>query len=91
MRFVSRFIRKTKKYLADAAEFPTDSVGGIPDVEIRGNRDCFVSGCLTILEYSAEIVMFDAGSVAVTVRGSGLLLSEFRRGCMRVKGEGDDA
>ncbi|MBQ6262862.1 MAG: YabP/YqfC family sporulation protein [Clostridia bacterium] len=87
MPSVSGFIRKTKRLAADAAEFPTDCVRGIPDVEIRGDGECFVSGCLTILEYCCESVKFDAGSVTVTVRGSGLLLSEFRSGCMRVKGE----
>ena len=73
--------------VADAAEFPADVVRGIPDVEIRGNGDCFVSGCLTILEYSEEMVKFESGSVNVTVRGTGLLLSEFKNGSMRVKGE----
>ena len=86
MRSVSGLFRKTKRRLADAAEFPTDCVSGIPDVEIRGDCDCYVSGCLTILEYSDGVVKFDSGSVTVTVRGSGLLLSEFRSGCMRVKG-----
>ena len=87
MPSVSRLIRKTKRFAADAAEFPTDCVRGIPDVEIRGDGECFVSGCLTILEYSDDKVKFDSGSVTVTVCGCGLLLSEFRSGCMRVKGE----
>ena len=87
MPSVSGVFRKTKRMVADAAEFPADVVRGIPDVEIRGNGDCFVSGCLTILEYSEEMVKFDSGSVNVTVRGSGLLLSEFKNGSMRVKGE----
>ena len=56
-------------------------------MEIRGMNDCYVSGCRTILEYNDTVVRFDAGSVAVTVSGSGLLLSEFRCGLMRVKGE----
>ena len=50
-------------------------------------NECYVSGCRTILEYSESVVRFDAGSASVTVRGSGLLLSEFRCGIMRVKGE----
>ena len=87
MPSVSRLFRKTKRIIADAAEFPADVVRGIPDVEIRGDGDCFVNGCRTILEYSEETVKFDSGTVTVTVRGSGLLLSEFRSGCMRVKGE----
>ena len=87
MPSISRLIRKTKRAFADAAEFPSDVVRGIPDVEILGNGECYVIGCLTILEYGDETVSFDSGSVTVTVRGSGLLLSEFRSGCMRVKGE----
>ena len=87
MQYFSELFRRTKRIVADAAEFPADVVRGIPDVEIRGDGDCFINGCHTILEYSEETVKFDSGAVTVTVRGSGLLLSEFRSGCMRVKGE----
>ncbi len=80
-------LRKTKRFVADASEFPADSFGGIPDVEIRGDGECFVSGCLTILEYCGEKIRFDSGALIVTVSGSGLLLSVFKNGCMRVKGE----
>ena len=86
MRHYSKFLLRTKRFLADTAEFPTDTVRGIPDIEIRGNKECYINGCVTILEYSNVRIRFDGGSVTVTVEGEGLLLSELISGNMCVRG-----
>ncbi len=86
MRPFRKKVTDIKRKLADAAEFPSDCVNGVPDVEIRGGKECCVSGCLMILEYGDEIVLFDGGCVRVTVRGTGLLLSGLKGGAMCVKG-----
>ena len=75
MRPFRKKVTDIKRKLADAAEFPSDCVNGVPDVEIRGGN-----------EYGDEIVLFDGGCVRVTVRGTGLLLSGLKGGAMCVKG-----
>ena len=86
MRIVKRIYTRLIKAFAEEAEFPSDSVGAIPDIEIRGGYECTVSGCRRILDFSDERVGFDAGSVIVSVCGKGLTLADFASGCMVVRG-----
>ena len=76
-----------KRALLKTAEFPENSVRGVPDIDIRGGRDCYVTGCNRIVEYTQNKIVFGAGTVCVEICGSELTVMSYGAGCLCASGK----
>ena len=53
-------------------EIPSSSLGGIPQMEIAGNREAVIDGCQGILEYDENVVKLTTGKMSIRFFGRGL-------------------
>ncbi len=83
---IKRTVTELKRKIARSVEFPEESVNGVPDIEIKGGNDCYVSGCVRIIEYTKNRVVFEGGTVHINVAGKDLLVMNYKAGCLRVSG-----
>ena len=77
------------EYLAELFEVPADQAARLPVFVIRGKREIEVEGCTGILEYEPDRITLAVGNgrERFTVRGRGLMLEDFSRGTLFVRGE----
>ena len=72
------------------AEFPEDFASEVPDIDLRGRRDCYITGCKKIVEYTENRIVFDSGTVYVVLNGKGLSLMSYGDGYMCANGTIDN-
>ncbi len=70
-------------------ELPVESFCNIPLFCIKGREEAEVTGCRGILEYDEKKVVIKTCGGVFTVVGEGLLLSDFRRDVLLVRGRID--
>ena len=75
-----------KRALLKSAEFPENSAHGVPDIDLRGGRDCYVTGCNKIIEYTQNKIVFGSGIICVEICGNGLSVMSYGSGCLCVSG-----
>ena len=66
---------------ATLLEVPLSAFGGVPSLELTGNREMTVEGCRGVLEYDEDVVKLNLGKMILQVRGRDL----------NIKGLTDDA
>ena len=71
---------------AEALDLPVDVVAGLPNIELLGNRQLFLSGHCGILAYSDSTIEVNCASLLVRVRGAALQLLGMTAGEMRIGG-----
>ncbi len=57
---------------AKMLEVPLSAFGGIPSLELTGNREMTVEGCKGVLEYDEDVVKLNLGKMILQVRGRDL-------------------
>ena len=53
-------------------EVPLSAFGGVPNLELTGNREMTVEGCKGVLEYDEDMVKLNLGKMILQVRGRDL-------------------
>lgn len=71
---------------AEALDLPIDVVAGLPNMELLGNRQLFLSQHQGILAYSDAAIDINCGNLLVRVRGKGLQLLSMTADEMRIGG-----
>ena len=67
-------------------DIPQDSFSGYAHIELCGNREAIVEGCLGILEYSDCSVAINTGKLTVRIRGCELTIVAMQNGQAIIKG-----
>lgn len=70
-------------------EFPLEAVSAVPTVTVKGRREVEITGCLGVLEYENGIVVVKTAGGPCAVSGEGLVLSDFHRDVLSVRGRID--
>lgn len=58
--------------LSRILDIPASALGGIPQLQLSGNREAVVEGCQGILEYDENIIKLNTGKMSITFVGRGL-------------------
>lgn len=66
--------KKTAANFIDALELPKDVLLGVPNMEISGNRELFISNHRGILNYNQENIEILAKDIHIEVRGKELYI-----------------
>lgn len=53
-------------------DIPPSAMGGIPQIELAGNREAVVEGCQGVLEYDENVIKLAAGKMSIKFTGRGL-------------------
>jgi len=69
--------RSMSERLADSLELPRIAFGECARIEMAGNREMVVEGCVGITEYGENTVSMSLGALTVRIAGSGLLIRSF--------------
>ena len=72
--------------LTESLEIPRAALGNCARIELAGNRELTVEGCVGITEYGEDEVSLSLGALTMKVRGSGLLIRSFDLHCINVSG-----
>ncbi len=59
------------------SDFPIEATNSIPTVEIKGDCEVYVTGCLGILEYERDMIVVEGIGRKIEILGEGLEISEF--------------
>ena len=72
--------------IAKMLDFPADTFGSIPVIELKGNSEVTVYGCRKVIDFSGECVKLKTVKDDVYICGSELYLSDFTAGSVSVSG-----
>lgn len=86
MQAIKKIKRRLLENLIKLSEFPLECAAEIPIVELKGNSEVYVSGCIKIIEYSQGRIIFDAGQYPLTIIGENMHLGEFASGSICISG-----
>ena len=67
-------------------DLPEEQLFNTVRVELSGDTEAVVEGCLGVLEYGADAIAFHAGALTVRLRGSDLTIVSFQDGIAAVRG-----
>lgn len=87
---MSRYKQKVKqgmKKLSDIINLDGDSLHDGIDIEIISDRYVSVDGCISIEEYTDDIVIFKGKNMSVKVSGEKIELYTFANGRIRASGK----
>ncbi|MBR6807645.1 MAG: YabP/YqfC family sporulation protein [Clostridia bacterium] len=73
--------------LAKSLDFPCDTFGNIPSLEIKGNFEATAYGCTKVLDYSTDTVKLATVKQNIIFEGRNLILSDFTAGAISVMGQ----
>ncbi len=69
--------KKMSDWLADSLEIPRTAFGECAQIEMAGNRELVVEGCVGITEYDENTVSMSLGQLTLRISGNGLLIRSF--------------
>ena len=69
--------KQTATKFIDALELPKDVLLGLPNMEITGNRELFISNHRGILNYSHETIEILAKDIHIEVTGKELFIESY--------------
>ena len=81
--------RRFAEAMSRLTELPVESLCTIPLFCVKGREEVEITGCRGILEYSEEKVVVKTCGDAFTVWGERLILSDFHRDVLLVRGRID--
>ena len=67
-------------------DLPQDSFSGYAHIELCGNKEAMIEGCLGILEYSDCSVAINTGKLTVRFNGSDLTITSMQDSLTVIKG-----
>lgn len=67
--------QKMIKRIAESIELPMEVLEGLPELELRGNREAIVSHCVSILEYNDQRVRIASNQLTIQFSGRNLSLT----------------
>ena len=70
-----------------ALELPGDALGGLPRVELLGDRELRMEAHMGILAYGGEEILVSGGKLVVRVRGTGLELKSMNPAELLITGQ----
>ena len=51
-----------------------------PKIEMTGNREIIVDGCLGVVEYGENLIKLNIGETVMSISGDGLVINSFDSG-----------
>ncbi|MBO5410825.1 MAG: YabP/YqfC family sporulation protein [Clostridia bacterium] len=67
-------------------DIPADAVSGYARIEMSGNREISIDGCLGVLEYSENAISINTGRLTVKICGAELTVVSMQNGQAAIKG-----
>jgi len=67
-------------------DIPADAVSGFAHIEMNGNRELDVDGCLGVLEYGENAIVLNTGRLTVKICGDELTVVSMQNGRANIKG-----
>jgi len=58
--------------LSTLFDIPPSALGGVPQIELAGNREAVVDGCKGVLEYDENVVKLATDKMTIRFEGRGL-------------------
>jgi len=72
--------------LSSLTGLPTESITDVPILLVKGRGETVIDGCTGVLEYSDTRICLNMDGHRLSICGTGLTMSDFRRNCMTVRG-----
>ncbi len=73
--------------ISRSLDIPADAVCNFAHIEMSGNREISVEGCLGVLEYAEKHITLNTGRLTVKICGCNLTVSSMQNGMAVIKGE----
>lgn len=58
-----------------------------PKIEMTGNREIIVDGCLGVVEYGENLIKINIGETVMSISGDGLVINSFDSGVAVISGQ----
>ena len=58
-----------------------------PKIEMTGNREIIVDGCLGVVEYGENLIKLNIGETVMSISGDGLVINSFDNGVAVISGQ----
>ncbi len=65
-------VRRMGDRIRETLDIPTESISALSVVELKGDREAVVSGCVGVLEYGTETVILRVREGCVRIEGAHL-------------------
>ena len=78
---------KPHRSIEQTLDLPEILSPGVPHIEMQGNREIIIDGCRGILEYAADRIKLNAGSLVISFQGSGLVIKTYSENQTVLAGE----
>lgn len=78
---------RVREKTAALFSLPVDSVGGVPSLELLGDRALYLEHYQDILSYSSEELCVNGGDWMLRITGQNLEIKAMRVGQLRVEGK----
>jgi len=72
--------------LSKSLDIPIDALAGFAHIEMSGNREISVDGCLGVLEYGENSISLNTGRLTVKICGCDLTVVSMQNGQAVIKG-----
>ncbi len=72
--------------ISKSLDIPVDAVAGFAHIEMSGNREISVDGCLGVLEYGENRIVLNTGRLTVKICGCDLTVTSMQNGQAIIKG-----
>ncbi len=67
-------------------DLPADTVSGYAHIEMSGNREVTIEGCMGVLEYSDKTIALNTGKLTVKLCGCDLTITSMQGSQAIIKG-----
>ena len=71
---------------AQLLDLPADSIGGLPRLELTGDRELYLEKYRGVLAYGKEAIHVDGGQWVLQITGRSLEIKAMREGELRITG-----
>ena len=72
--------------LAELLSFPQGTFVDFPVIQVRGNREITINGCMGLLSYSHENILLETKYCRISINGRALTLSNLAENILAVRG-----
>lgn len=72
--------------ISRSLDIPVDAVSAFAHIEMSGNREIAVDGCLGVLEYGENTISLNTGRLIVKICGCDLTIVSMQNGQAVIKG-----
>lgn len=72
--------------ISRSLDLPADAVSDYAHIELSGNREAIIEGCIGVLEYSDNAIALNTGKLTVRICGCELTIVSMQNGQAVIKG-----